>query len=142
MATEQSEALKIARAGENRAPAPAWSRRSAQRRPQVNFTGTYTRTLASEFSRAFESTGPVCDPFVVDTTRPLADRVTEIERAANCGSLIGGGGFNFADLPFGQKNSYQLGFTLSQALYTGGPHHGAGSDRPASRPARPRSPRR
>ena len=119
MASDQSESVQIARAGESRADADI-QRAYSQRLPQVNFTGSYTRTLASEFSSAFEQTGPVCDPFIVDTTRPLADRVTEIERAATCGSLGGGGGLDFANLPFGQRNIYQLGFTFSQAVYAGG----------------------
>jgi outer membrane protein len=118
LATERSEAVEIARAGQARASAGI-EQAASQRRPQVSFSGAYTRTLASEFSRALETTGPVCEPFSVDATRPLGDRVTEIERAATCGSLVGGG-FNFADLPFGQRNSYQLGLTFSQALYTGG----------------------
>lgn len=119
LATERSEAVEIAQAGEARASAAVATARSLKL-PQVNFSGTYSRTLASEFSRAFDATGPVCDPFSVDLTKPLADRVSEIERAASCGSLTGGGAFNFADLPFGQKNSYQLGFTFAQPLYSAG----------------------
>jgi outer membrane protein TolC len=119
LATERSEALEAAKAGEDRATATK-ARADSQKRPQLNFTGTYTRTLASEFSRAFEApAGPVCSPFSVDATKPVADRVAEIERAASCGSLVGSA-FNFADLPFGQKNAYQLGFSFAQPLYTGG----------------------
>ena len=120
LATDRSESIEAARAGEERASATT-ARTISQRLPQVNFTGTYTRTLASEFSRAFDtSSAPVCAPFTVDASKPLADRVTEIERAASCGSLSGGGLFNFSDLPFGQKNAYQLGFSFGQSLYTAG----------------------
>jgi outer membrane protein len=118
IASEQSESVDIARAGETRATADI-RRAFSQRLPQVSFTGSYTRTLASEFSSAFEQTGPICDPFFLDTTRPLADRVAEIERAASCGSLVGGG-LDFSNLPFGQRNIYQLGFTFSQAVWAGG----------------------
>jgi outer membrane protein len=118
IASEQSESVQIARAGESRADADQ-RRAFSQRFPQVSFTGTYSRTLASEFSSAFEQTGPVCDPFFVDATRPLESRVAEIERAASCGSLTSGG-LDFANLPFGQKNIYQLGFTFAQAVYAGG----------------------
>jgi outer membrane protein TolC len=118
IAVEQSESVQIARAGESRAEADI-QRAFSQKLPQISFTGSYTRTLASEFSSAFEQTGPICDPYFLDTTRPLEDRVAEIERAANCGSLAGGG-LDFSNLPFGQKNIYQLGFTFSQAVYTGG----------------------
>lgn len=119
LAADHSESVQIAAAGESRAEAGVDSAAS-QRLPQVNVTGSYTRTLASEFSSAFASTGPVCDPFMVDPTRPLADRVAEIERAASCGGLGGGGGFDFENLPFGQRNIYQVGLEFSQAVYAGG----------------------
>ena len=118
IASDQSEAVQIARAGETRAEADV-QRAFSQRLPQVSFTGSYTRTLASEFTSAFSQTGPICDPFFLDTTRPLEARVAEIERAASCGSLTGGG-LDFSNLPFGQRNIYQLGFTFSQAVWAGG----------------------
>ncbi|MEO7191835.1 MAG: TolC family protein [Vicinamibacterales bacterium] len=117
MAAEHSEVIQIARAGEVRADADA-QRIASQRLPQVNFAGTYSRTLASEFSNAFSSSAPACDPLRVDPSRPLSDRVSEIERAAGCGGL--GSSFSLNNLPFGQRNVYQAGFTFSQALYTGG----------------------
>lgn len=119
MATDRSEAIEAARAAGDRAAATS-TLATTQRRLQVNFTGAYSRTLASEFSSAFEFTGPVCAPFTVDATRPLGDRVSEIERAASCGSLGSGGGWDFSNLPFGQKNIYQLGFTFAQPIHTGG----------------------
>lgn len=119
IATDQSEAVQIARAGEARADADI-RRAFSLRFPQLNFAGGYTRTLASEFSSAFESSGPICDPFVVDPTAPLEKRVAEIERAASCGSIGMGGAFDFSKLPFGQRNIYQLGLEFSQALYAGG----------------------
>lgn len=124
IATEQSESVEIALAGESRADASVLTAAS-QRLPQVSFQGSYTRTLASEFSSAFEDSGtgaPPCDPFLVDTSQPLEDRVAEIERAATCGSLSSGGGagFDLSNLPFGQRNIYNLGFTFSQAVYAGG----------------------
>lgn len=119
LASEQSESVEIARAGESRAGADV-RRAFSERFPQINFTGSYTRTLASEFSSAFEQTGPICDPLMVDPSRPLEERVAEIERAASCGSLGAGGGLDFSNLPFGQRNIYQLGFTFSQAVFAGG----------------------
>lgn len=123
IAVEHSESIEIAHAGESRATAEV-DRAASQRFPQLSFSGGYTRTLASEFSSLSgddAAPGPPCDPFFLDQTRPLDDRVAEIERAASCGSLAGGfGGFDFSDLPFGQRNIYQLGLTFSQALYAGG----------------------
>ena len=118
-AADNSEAIQIAKRGEQRAAAQS-DQVFSQRLPQVNFAGTYSRTLASEFENAFSAAGPVCDPFTVDATKPVADRVSEIERAASCGGLSSGSGFNLSKLPFGQRNVYQLGFTFSQAVYTGG----------------------
>src|SRR5690606_9947976 len=55
-----------------------------------------------------------------DPSRPLEERVGELERAADCGAIGGGGPFDFSNLPFGQRNIYQLGLEFSQALYAGG----------------------
>ncbi len=117
LAADHSETLAIARAGEARADADQ-VRANSQRLPQVNLVGSYDRTLASEFSAVLDNTGPVCAPLSVDASRPLADRVTELERAASCGSI--GPSFNFANLPFGQRNVYRLTFSFAQSLYTGG----------------------
>ena len=117
LARDRSEAIEAARAGESRADADLM-RVSSQRLPQVSFTGAYDRTLASEFTDAFEVQGPVCAPLVVDPARPLGDRIAEIERAAGCGAI--GSGFNFGELPFGQRNTYRLTLFFGQAIYTGG----------------------
>ena len=112
-----SPALTVARASEARADAES-QRTNSQRLPQVNFVAGYDRTLASEFSGAFDSLGSPCPALNVDATRPLGDRVTELERAASCGGF--GGGLDFSTLPFGQRNAYRFTFGFSQALYTGG----------------------
>ncbi|HWB29288.1 MAG TPA: TolC family protein [Vicinamibacterales bacterium] len=117
LATDHSEAVAIARAAESHAEADT-TRAASEKLPQVNASASYSRTLASEFSRALDDTGPVCAPFAPDPSKPLADRVAEIERAAGCGSL--GPSFSFADLPFGQRNIYQFGLTFAQAIYAGG----------------------
>jgi outer membrane protein TolC len=114
----QSESLDIARAGEVRADADL-QRATSLKLPQLSFASSYSRTLASEFSGAFEPSGPVCAPLAVDPSAPVADRLAELERAASCGA-IGGGGFNFSNLPFGQRNVYQIGFSFAQAVYSGG----------------------
>jgi outer membrane protein TolC len=113
---EASEGIKIAHSAEIRADADTVRARS-QKLPQVGFVGSFTRTLASEFSALSEG-GPVCTPLVVDNAAPLANRVTEIERAASCGSI--GPSFDLSELPFGQENVYQGAFAFSQALYAGG----------------------
>jgi outer membrane protein TolC len=117
LATARSASLDIARAGESRADADL-QRAKSLRLPQLSFAGSYDRTLASEFSSAFESIGPPCAPLTVDPNQALADRIAEIERAAQCGGL--GAAFNFSELPFGQRNIYRATLSFSQALYAGG----------------------
>jgi outer membrane protein TolC len=118
LATDRSESIEAARAGESRANADQ-QRALSQKLPQVSFAGSYSRTLASEFSSAFQPSGPVCDPLHVDPSQPLAARVSEIERAAACGA-IGGASFNVGKLPFGQRNIYSGTVSFSQTLYAGG----------------------
>ncbi len=117
LATEQGEALEIARASESRADADVTRARSL-RLPQISLLGGYTRTLASEFSIALDDLGPPCPPLTVNPGAPVTDRVGELERAATCGAI--GPGFNFGDLPFGQRNAYQMTLSFSQAVYSGG----------------------
>ena len=118
-AVEKSAALDAARAGESRADADI-QRADSQRLPQINFAGSYDRTLASEFSGAFESIGTPCAPLAVDPSRPLGDRVAEIERAATCGAFGAGGGIDFSNLPFGQRNVYRVTLNFAQSVYAGG----------------------
>ena len=119
LATEKSEAIAAAKANEVRADAEI-QRADSLALPQVSFVGSYDRTLASEFSSAFESTGTGCTPLTVNTGSPVADRVTELERAVSCGGGGVGSGIDFSTLPFGQTNVYRGTLAISQALYTGG----------------------
>lgn len=118
-AVEKSAAVDAARAGESRADADI-QRADSQKLPQINFAGSYDRTLASEFSGAFESIGTPCAPLAVDASKPLGDRVAEIERAATCGAFGAGGGLDFSNLPFGQRNVYRVTLNFAQAVYAGG----------------------
>ena len=65
IAESQSEALKIARAGVQRAHGQQWQARS-QYFPQLNGSASYTRTLASQFQNV-GGEAPA-----VDTTKPPA----------------------------------------------------------------------
>ncbi len=133
LATTQSESIDIARAGQTRATAGV-DRARSEKLPQVNFTGGYQRTLASEFNIDFSSGVPSCAPLNVDASKPLADRVAELERAASCGAIGGQSlGVDFSKLPFGQKNTYQATFDASQALYAGGRIHAEQAEADLSR---------
>jgi outer membrane protein TolC len=117
LAEQKSETVAIARAGEVRADADLQRARS-QRLPQISATAGYDRTLASEFSAAQDAFAPACPPLSVDPSQPVADRVAELERALQCGGI--GAGFNFAELPFGQRNVYRYNLSLGQTLYSWG----------------------
>ncbi len=88
-AEAQSESIVIAGAGSARAQADL-KRTNSQRYPQISFSGSYDRTLASEFSGVFG------------------------------GGDQGGSDIDFSDLPFGQANAYRFTLSGSQLLYTAG----------------------
>lgn len=124
LALSTSEQISIAEAGIARAEGEEQRARS-ERYPQLTGSFSYDRALASEFEGIFDSSSPqpVCDPFVADPNLPLADRVGALERAVECGpsfDLFGGRGEDDGALPFGRENTYRLGLSFSQALYTGG----------------------
>lgn len=96
IAEERSETLAESRAGEAKAQADI-VRANSGRLPNINFTGSYDRTLASEFSGIFDSS----------TT-------------SGSSSTSDSSDVDFSKLPFGQRNVYRATFSFSQALYTGG----------------------
>lgn len=123
LAGATSETVAIAEAAIARAEGDRTRARSLTR-PQLAGSASYDRALASEFSGLFESSGPPCPALDVDASRPLADRVAEIERALDCGAI---GGFSFGSgdddgggLPFGRKNTWRANLTFQQGLYSGG----------------------
>jgi len=129
MAESQSEAVRIARAGVQRADGTKMQARS-QYLPQIYGTAGYTRTLKSQYSGFASSTDTVttpvepsppgpCDDYLLGPDASVADRLAGLETSARCAS-----GLNpfaaFSSLPFGQANQYQLGLSISQNLFTGG----------------------
>ena len=127
-AESQSEAIRIARAGVQRAQGQQYQARS-QRLPQLNGSASYTRTLASQFSSvggtvAVDTTKPTpppgpCDQYLRDPTATTAERLAGLEDANRC--ALGGNPFSsFGSLGFGAKNQYNLGLSFSQNLFAGG----------------------
>jgi outer membrane protein len=128
MAESQSEAVRIARAGLQRAQGQHIQARS-QYFPQVFGSAGYTRTLKSQYSglsggTAVDTTTPAapappCDDYLLGPDASIAERIAALETASRCAS-----GLNpfaaFSSLPFGQANQYQLGLSVSQNLFTGG----------------------
>ena len=122
LAGATSEQVGIAEAAVTRAEGDRLRAQSLTR-PQLAGSASYDRALASEFSGIFDSTGPPCPPLDIDATRPLSDRVAEIERALDCGAV---GGFSFGGddddggLPFGRENTWRANLTFTQGLFSGG----------------------
>jgi len=128
-AESQSEAIRIARAGVQRAEGQQYQARS-QRYPQLNGSASYTRTLASQFSStggsapAVDTTKPVappspCDQYLLGPTATTAQRLAGLEDASRC--ALGSNPFSsFGSLGFGAKNQYNLGLSFSQNLFAGG----------------------
>lgn len=126
MAEAQSEAVRIARAGVQRAQGQRMQARS-QYFPQVYGSAGYTRTLKSQYSGLSSGTdtvvstspAPPCDDYVLGPDASIADRVAGLETSARCAS-----GLNpfaaFSKLPFGQANQYNVGLSVSQNLFSGG----------------------
>ncbi|HEV7394160.1 MAG TPA: TolC family protein [Burkholderiales bacterium] len=128
-AESQSEAIRIARAGVQRAEGQQYQARS-QRLPQLAASASYVRTLASQFSSvggsapAVDTTKPPapagpCDQYLRDATATIDERLAGLEDANRC--ALGGNPFSsFGSLGFGAKNQYNLGLSFSQNLFTGG----------------------
>ena len=129
VAESQSEQIRIARAGVQRAEGQQYQARSL-RLPQLNASASYTRTLASQFSSVGGSAPPVdttkpvappapCDQYLRDATATTDERLAGLEDANRC--ALGGNPFSsFGSLGFGAKNQYNLGLAFSQNLFAGG----------------------
>ena len=127
-AEAQSEAIRIARAGVQRAHGQQYQARS-QRLPQLNGSASYTRTLASQFDvggsePAVDTTKPAspptpCDQYLRDATATTTERLAGLEDASRC--ALGQNPFSsFGNLGFGAKNQYNAGLAFSQNLFSGG----------------------
>ena len=127
-AESQSEAIRIARAGVQRAEGQQYQARS-QRLPQINASASYTRTLASQFENvgggaAVDTMKPAppaapCDQYLLGPTATTDERLAGLENASRCS--LGGNPFSsFGSLGFGAKNQYNLGLSFSQNLFAGG----------------------
>lgn len=127
-AEAQSEAVRIARAGVQRAQGQQYQARS-QRLPQVNASASYTRTLASQFDAGIRAPAPdttlpvapapPCNDYLRDASATVAARLAGLEDASRCAQGIDPFAA-FSSLPFGQENQYNVGLSFSQNLFTGG----------------------
>jgi outer membrane protein TolC len=121
-----SEAIGIARAGvagaggRTRQAASGWW-------PQLSGSASYTRTLQSQFSSLQDddsepTVGPPvvapvdCGRYRPNPSLPIGERLDSLERGLDC-TANGGGGLDFASLPFGQANAWRFGIDLRQNVF-------------------------
>jgi len=121
LAEARNEQVAIAEAGVQRAQADEVRTRS-QLLPQISGSASYDRTLATEFANEFSAPAlpPGCSAYAPNPAAPLADRVTAIEQAIDCGTVASGLFSSLGSLPFGRENIYRLNLQFSQTLYSGG----------------------
>jgi outer membrane protein len=122
IAERHSETVGIAREELARAQGDRRRARSAYF-PQVNGSALYQRALESQFSAlSTDSTGTpgqTCNRFVPQPGLTVEQRLDSLESAVACSSgvdLLAGLG----NLPFGRANTYRLGLSFSQTLFSGG----------------------
>ncbi len=137
LAASQSEAVRIAQAGVERAHGQQMQAFS-QYLPQISASLSYTRTLASQFSALSAGAAPQppagtpppppedtttyftpCTRYLAPMTATDAERVAGLETFARCSSG-GGGGIDFSRVGFGARNQYQVGLQGSMTLFSGG----------------------
>ncbi|MEO8945917.1 MAG: TolC family protein [Gemmatimonadaceae bacterium] len=133
IAQDQSQVVRIANNAVLRARGGQYQARSALF-PQLSGSANYTRTLASQFAKAFSSptpsgpTGPTgpCNQYILDNTASESAQLAGLESYALCtvaghsASSDATGGINFSKVGFGSVNGYTFGLTGTQNLFTGG----------------------
>lgn len=125
LALPASEVVGLARAAVTRARGEQLRARS-EFLPQLSGSASYSRLLKSQYSgfaTTDSSAGPArpnsCDRFFSDPQRPIAERVDSLERSLECVSAVNPFG-SLGSLPFGRANTWNLGLSLSQSLFSGG----------------------
>ena len=138
LADRSNESIEIARAAVTRANGQQMIARS-QFLPQLNASGSYARTLASQFEGFSFGGGPdtntfrsLCTPDIPSTATP-AERQAALDQARTCPAPGGGG--DFSSVGFGALNQWTLGLQFSQNVFTGGRASGQRKAANASRTA-------
>ena len=126
LADRESESVGLARSDLARARGERRRARSAYF-PQLTGSASYTRTLRSQFSALQdEGAGPTrpapeeCDPFVPRPGLPIEERLDSLDAAVECASNADPFAGLGDDLPFGRENTYRVGLSFSQTLFSGG----------------------
>jgi outer membrane protein TolC len=117
-ALNESDEIRLARSEVGLAAAQVRATR-AQALPQLSANLAYTRTFASPFGGGGGIALPDSLRFEPDSTAPLAERVSYLERNTPSAGLTALGSL-FNGLPFGQENTYTATLSGSQTLFSGG----------------------
>ena len=124
LAERGSESVGIARADIDRARGERRRARSGYF-PQLTGSASYQRALRSQFSvlesddSASSEPARECDRFVAQPSLSVDERLDALENSVECS----GASNPFAslrNLPFGRENTYRLGLSATQNLFTGG----------------------
>ena len=125
LAVRESEALQIARAGIMRAGGQVRVARS-QYLPQLGGSLAYSRALRSQFQALASgggqdtSTTPkpqsLCTPALPENPTP-EQRAAALAQATTCPAVQG---LDFSRVGFGARNSWTLGLSVSQTVFSGG----------------------
>lgn len=125
LARPASEPIGLARAAVSRAHGEQY-RAHSERFPQLTGSASYSRLIKSQFeglASRDSSTGPAkptsCSRFFPDPALPIGARVDSLEKSLECVSALDPFG-NLGGLPFGRANTYNLGLSLSQTVFSGG----------------------
>ncbi len=124
LADRESESVGLARSSLAQAQGERRRARSGYY-PQLTGSASYTRALRSQFSALQDEgpTGPVpeeCPSFVPRPGLPIGERLDSLESAVECASNSNPFSGLANDLPFGRENTYRIGLSFSQNLFTGG----------------------
>jgi outer membrane protein TolC len=125
LAERESETVGLARTDVARAKGDQRRARSGYF-PQLSGAASYQRTLRSQFS-ALENnstdttSAPAteCARFTPQPGLTVEQRLDSLETAVECASASDPFA-NFRNLPFGRENTYRLGLSFSQTLFSGG----------------------
>src|SRR5687768_17492506 len=125
LAARESEALQIARAGITRATGVQHVARS-QYLPQIGSSLGYSRALKSQFEALAGGGGPdtsttpqpqsLCTPPLPENPTP-EQRAAALAQATTCPAAQG---LDFSRVGFGARNSWTLGLSISQTVFSGG----------------------
>jgi outer membrane protein TolC len=125
LASPASEPVGLARAALARARGEVYQARSGLL-PQITGSASYSRLIKSQFegfATSDSTNGPSrptsCERFFPDPSLPISQRIDSLEKAVECATALDPFG-DLGSLPFGRANTWNLGLSLQQSVFSGG----------------------